>query len=137
MKKLSDIAIRECVLELRAACRLPIEESALNVIVGWLRPNFERILDHPDGRSRWAECGQRMRDNARYLGTFSDFFASHTESPIVGVDDLKRAFTLVRADCTVRTERTPVAWEFCPSTPLDASAAEVFLRAVAPMSELV
>lgn len=137
MKKLSDIAIKECVLELRAACRLPIDQPALDLIVGWLRPNFERILDHSEGRNRWADCGQRMRDNARYLGTFADFFASHTEATIVGLDDLKRAFTLVRADCTVRTERTPVAFEFCPHTPLDATAAEIFLRAVAPASELV
>ncbi|MFN2447570.1 MAG: hypothetical protein ABR606_18535 [Vicinamibacterales bacterium] len=137
MKRLSDIAIKECVAELRAACRLPIEEHGLDVIVAWLRPNFERILDCPEGRNRWADFGQRMRDNGRYLGTFADFFASHAETTIVGLDELKRAFTLVRADCTVRTERTPVAWEFCPNTPLDASPAEAFLRAVAPAPEPV
>ena len=44
MKRLPDVAIKECVAELRAACRLPVEQAALDVVVDWLRPNFERIL---------------------------------------------------------------------------------------------
>jgi hypothetical protein len=146
MKRLPDIAIKECVRELRAACRLPIDEAALGTLVGWLRPNFERILGHPDGGKRWADHGQRMRDNARHLGGFADFFGSHAETEAVGLEELSRAFQMVRADCTVRAERTPVAWEYCREDPPaphqerrlpDASQAEDFLRSIAPAPEVV
>src|SRR4051812_14681084 len=92
MKRMPDTAIKECVTELRAACRLPIEEAALEKLVGWLRPNFERILGHPDGPKRWADHGQRMRDNARHLGGFADFFASHAEARSIDAEALQRAF---------------------------------------------
>jgi hypothetical protein len=137
MKRLPEIAIKECVGELRAACRLPIDQPALDLIVEWLRPNFERILAHPDGGKRWADHGQRMRDNARHLGAFADFFGSHTGADAVGVDELKRAFQVVRADCTVRAEVRPVAYEYCREVPLDAREAEEFLQAVAPVREPV
>jgi hypothetical protein len=137
MKKMSDVAVRECVAELRAACRLPIDQPALDTVVGWLRPNFERILDHPDGVKRWGDHGQRMRDNARHLGGFADFFGSHAESNTIGIEELKRAFQIIRADCTVRAERTPVAWEYCNKAPVDAAPAEAFLRAAAPEPEPV
>ena len=135
MKRLPDVAIKECVAELRAACRLPIEEPALDIIVDWLRPNFERILGHPDGARRWADHGQRMRDNARHLGGFADFFGSHAEVRAIGVDELKRALQVVRADCTVRAERTPLAFEYCTGAPVDTASAEEFLHAVAPVPE--
>jgi hypothetical protein len=137
MKRLPDIAIAECVRELRAACRLPIEPPALDMIVDWLRPNFEKILGHPSGGQRWADHGQRMRDNARHLGAFADFFGSHAESERIGVEELKRAFQIIRADCTVRAERTPVAWEYCRGVPVDARGAEEFLQTVAPVPEPV
>jgi hypothetical protein len=129
MKKLPDIAINECVRELRAACRLPIDQSALDIVVGWLRPNFERILGHPEGARRWADHGQRMRDNARHLGGLADFFASHADAKTIGDVELKRALQVIRADCTVRAERTPVAFEYCTGLPMDvdARAAEKFL----------
>src|SRR5437773_9241268 len=73
MKRLPDIAIKECVRELRAACRLPIDQAALDLVVDWLRPNFELSLAHPEGGRRWADHGHRMRDNARYRGAFADF----------------------------------------------------------------
>ena len=111
MRRLPDIAIKECVRELRAACRLPIDESALATLVDWLRPNFERILGHPEGGKRWADHGQRMRDNGRHLGAFADFFGKDREA--IGLDELTRAFEIVQADCTVRAERTVVAWEYC------------------------
>jgi hypothetical protein len=129
MKRLPDIAIKECVGELRAACRLPIDQPALDLIVEWLRPNFERILAHPDGGRRWADHGHRMRDNARHLGAFADFFGSHTGAEAVGIEELKRAFQVVRADCTVRAERTPLAFEYCREVPIDAGLAEEFLQA--------
>jgi len=137
MNKLSEVAIRECVLELRAACRLPIDHAALDTVVGWLRPNFERILDNHEGGKRWANHGQRMRDNARHLGAFADFFGSHADVTTVGLEELKRAFQMVRADCTVRAERIPVAVEYCTSVPLDVSTAEEFLHSVAPEPEPV
>ena len=135
MKRLPDIAIKECVRELRAACRLPIEQAALDLVVDWLRPNFEMILAHPEGGRRWADHGHRMRDNARYLGAFADFFGSRTGA--VGIEELTRAFQVVRADCTVRAEQTPVAYEYCRGVPVDARAAEEFLQAVAPEPEPV
>jgi len=137
MKRLPEIAMKECLAELRAACRLPIEQAGIELVAGWLRPNFERILAHPDGGKRWADHGQRMRDNARYLGAFADFFASHTSADAVGAEELKRAFQVVRADCTVRAERTPLAYEYCREVPVDASDAEAFLHAVAPVPEPV
>jgi hypothetical protein len=147
MKRVADIAMKECERELRAACRLPIDQAAVDVLVGWLRPNFERILGHPEGGRRWADHGHRMRDNARYMGTFADFFASHAETGRVGVEELSRAFQLVRADCTVRAERTPLAWEYCREDEPevthedrrmpDARDAEEFLRTIAPTPEVV
>lgn len=135
MKRLPDIAIRECVGELRAACRLPIDQAALDMVVAWLRPNFEQILAHPDGGKRWADHGQRMRNNARHLGALADFFGS--EAGAVSVEELKRAFQMVRADCTVRAEQTPVAYEYCRGIPLDARRAEEFLQATTPEPEPV
>jgi hypothetical protein len=138
VRRLPDIAIKECRQELRAACRLPIDERALVEVESWLRPNFERILGHPEGAKRWSDHGQRMRDNARFIGTFADFFASHTESTSVGIAELKRAYEVIRADCTVRSERTPLAWEYCnPPEPGEEQPAEQFLRAIAPQPETV
>ena len=134
MKRLPEIAIKECVNELRAACRLPIEPAALEVVVGWLRPNFEAILSHPEGGKRWADHGQRMRDNARHLGGFADFFGGRAGN--VGVEELKRALQVIRAECTVRAEAVPVALEYCRGVPVDRET-EQFLQAVAPTPEPV
>ena len=118
MRRLPDIAIRECVGELRAACRLPIDQEALGVLIERLRPNFERILGHPDGVKRWADHGQRMRDNGRHLGALADFYGDRER--VVGIEALTRAFQAVREDCTVRAETTPLAFEYCrpPGDPL-------------------
>lgn len=137
MRKLPDLAIKECVSELRAACRLPVDEPALDVVVDWLRPNFDRILAHPDGARRWADHGQRMRDNARHLGGFADFFGSHAGAKTIGVEELKRALQVIRADCTVRAEHSPMAFEYCDGLPLDTSSAQEFLHKVAPVPEAV
>jgi hypothetical protein len=137
MKRLPDIAIKECIGELRAACRLPIDQPALDLVVNWLRPNFERILNHVDGGKRWADHGQRMRDNARHLGSLADFFGSGAGVDVVGIEELKRALTMVRADCTVRAQATPVAFEYCHAIPLDTQRTEEFLQAIAPEPELV
>jgi hypothetical protein len=136
MTKMSEIAINECVLELRAACRRPVDQPALDTILGWVRPDFERILDRADGKKRWADVGPRVRETGRHLGAFADFFASHADSSIIGIQELIQAVKMVRADCTVRAERTPVAWEFCPRVPVDFRAAQEFLRAMAPAPEL-
>jgi hypothetical protein len=55
------------------------------------------MMDNHEGGKRWANHGQRMRDNARHLGAFSDFFGGHAEVTTVGLEELKRAFQLVRA----------------------------------------
>jgi hypothetical protein len=135
--KMSEIAINEISLELRAACRRAIDEPALDTMFGWVRPDFERILDRLDGRKRWAEVGPRMREAGRHLGAFADFFASHSGAAVVGIDELTHAMTMMRADCTVRAERTPVAWEFCPHAPVNVRAAQEYLRTIAPVPELV
>jgi hypothetical protein len=111
MRRLPDIAIRECFSELRAACRLPIDQQALDVLMERVRPNFERILGHPDGPRRWADHGQRMRDNGRHVGALADFYGSRDR--LVGIDALNRAFQAVREDCTVRAETTTLAYEYC------------------------
>ena len=111
MRRLPDIAIRECVGELRAACRLPIEPQALEMLIEQLRHNFDRILANPDGVKRWADHGQRMRDNARHLGALADFYGNR--AGVVGTEALTRAFQMVRQDCTVRAESTPLAYEYC------------------------
>jgi hypothetical protein len=134
---LSDVAIDECVGELRAACRRPIDAAALETVVDWMRPNFARILDRIDGGKRWADHGQRLRNNSRHLGALADFFSSHADVDVVGLDELSAAVTMLRADCTTRAERTPVAWEYCTGAPVDATAAETFLRTLTPAPELV
>ena len=78
MKQLAEIALKECIVELRAACRLPIDPDALETMMSWVRPQFVEILNHPDGRKRWADHGQQMRDNGRFIGAFADFFARHS-----------------------------------------------------------
>jgi len=115
MRRLPDIAIRECFGELRAACRLPIDEAALQALMERVRPNFERILGHPDGPRRWADHGWRMRDNGRYVGALADFYGSRDR--LVGAEALSRAFQAVREDCTVRAEATPLAYEYCRPVP--------------------
>lgn len=137
MKKLSEIALKECIGELRAACRLPIDAAALDTMMSWVRPQFVQILDHPDGGRRWADHGQQMRDNGRHIGGFADFFARHSNAATVGIDDITRAFEMVKADCTVRAERTPLAYEYCSFAPVDSRQAEELLRAVVPTPELV
>jgi hypothetical protein len=124
MRRLPDTAIRECVVELRAACRLPIDQQALEVLIERLRPNFERILGHPDGPRRWADHGQRMRDNGRHLGALADFYGDRDR--VVGIEALTRAFQAVRQDCTVRAETTPLAFEYCsPPDPRPEDSAEL------------
>ena len=115
MRKLPDVAIRECVGELRAACRLPIDEPALDTLIERLRHNFDRILAHPEGLQRWANVGQRMRDNARHIGALADFYGNR--DGFVGPDALNRAFDAVQDDCTVRAESTPLAFSFCREDP--------------------
>jgi hypothetical protein len=137
MKKLSEVALKECIVELRAACRLPIDPVALETMMSWVRPQFVQILDHPDGGKRWAAHGPQLRDNGRYLGTFADFFARHTEAATVGIDEITRAFEMLKADCTVRAEHRPLAFIYCPPVAGNSRSAEEFLRAVAPAAELV
>lgn len=115
MRRLPDIAIRECLGEFRAACRLPIDDRALQALVERLRHNFERILAHMDGPRRWADHGQRMRDNARHLGALADFYGSR--DGFVAIDAIEQAFAAVRQDCTVRAESTPLAFEYCVPPP--------------------
>jgi hypothetical protein len=103
--RLSQLAIDQCVAELRAACRRPIDPEALAVVIGWLRPNFEEILDHPDGAMRWLDHGRRMRENGRYLGALADFFGHQHDVAVVGTTELTRAFAMVRDACTVGAER--------------------------------
>jgi hypothetical protein len=136
MTKMSEIAIRECVAELRAGSRRPIDPAAIETVVGWLRPQFEKILDRLDGPRRWADHGERLRENSRHLGTLADFFSCHADVALVGIDELTNAMTMIRADCTVRAERTPLAFQYCPPAPVDFRAAETFLRAIAPAREL-
>ena len=135
--RMSEVAINECVRELRAACRRPIDQASLDTMLGWVRPDFERILDRLDGRKRWAELGPRVRETGRHLGAFADFFASHVGARTIGIEQLTEAVKMVRADCTVRAERTPVAFEFCPKVPVNIRAAQEFLRSVEPVPELV
>jgi len=133
MRRLPEIAMKECLNELRAACRLPIEDEAIDVLRERLRPNFERILAHADGAKRWADHGQRMRDNGRHLGALADFYASR--EGVVGVKALMRAFQAVREDCTVRAESTPLAYEYCkpPGESLDDSAVQAGVRVPEPV----
>jgi hypothetical protein len=138
MRKLSDVAYDECVRELTAACRLPIDESALETVIGHLRFNFERHLDHPAGGKRWADHGQRVRNSARHLGAFADFFGNHVGATMVGLDELTSAFSVIRADCTIQASISPLAYEYCcdpgycNDAPLDYGPAEEFLEALAP-----
>ena len=133
MKRLPVTAMKECVDELRAACRLPIDEAALETLLDGLRQNFDRILAHPDGAKRWADHGQRMRNNGRHLGALADFFGDR--AGVANAEALARAFTLVREDCTVRAEATPLAYEYCTGVPHDAVRDEARPRAVAPELE--
>lgn len=104
MARLSEKAMSECLVELRAACRRPIDPPALDAVSGWLRPQFEEILDHPDGGVRWADHGHVMRDNGRHLGALADFFGYRADVTVVRVDELKQAFELVRSACRVRVD---------------------------------
>lgn len=107
MKRMSVRALDECIAELRAACRRPVDQQALDDLLACLRPQFEEILDHPDGPARWADHGQRMRDNGRYLGSLADFFGHHARVRIVGSHELAQAFSMVRDACAVGLELSP------------------------------
>jgi hypothetical protein len=98
---MSEFAILECVAELRAACRRPIDEAALDTLLDSLRPNFRQILDRPEGRAHWTDHGQHMRDNGRYVGALADFFAYQADVAVVETGQLMQAFTMVEAACRV------------------------------------
>lgn len=102
---MADVAIAECVEELRTACRRPIDPTALDTVVGWLRPQFDAILGCAEGRARWADHGQQMRDNGRHLGALADFFGHQSNVPVVSLAELAQAFALVRGACRVRVDR--------------------------------
>jgi hypothetical protein len=93
--------MNECVAELRAACRRPINETALQQLLEALRPNFRQILDRPEGKAHWTDHGQHMRDNGRFLGALADFFSYQTDVDIVGDTQLNQAFAMVQAACRV------------------------------------
>lgn len=137
MKKLSETALKECIVELRAACRLPIDEMALETMMSWVRPQFVQILDHPEGGKRWADHGHQMRDNGRHIGAFADFFAKHTNASQIGIEEITRAFEMVKADCTLRGERRAMNYVYCTYAPVDAQSAANLLRTMAPTPELV
>jgi hypothetical protein len=98
---MSEIAIKECVAELRAACRRPIDEPALERLLDGLRPNFQQILDRPEGKAHWTDQGRHMRDNGRYLGALADFFSYQADVDVVGATQLIQAFAMVEAACRV------------------------------------
>jgi hypothetical protein len=107
--------MNECVAELRAACRRPIDESALQRLLETLRPNFRLILDRPEGKAHWTDHGQHMRDNGRYLGALADFFGYQSDVEIVRDRQLIQAFAMVEAACRVGAP--------APSEPRDAASA--------------
>jgi len=109
VRSVSELAIEECVMELRAACRRPIDEAALDALLEWLRPSFQQVLDRPDGRLHWADKGQHMRDNGRYMGSLADFFSYEADVPTAGASQLERAFTMVRDACRVGAEEAGAA----------------------------
>jgi hypothetical protein len=98
---MSEFAMNECVAELRAACRRPIDESALERLLDALRPNFKQILDRPEGKAHWTDHGRHMRDNGRYLGALADFFSYQADVDEVGATQLIQAFAMVEAACRV------------------------------------
>lgn len=116
LTKLSSIAMGQCITELRAACRRPIEPPALEALAAWLQPNFERILDDPEGRHRWADHGHLMRENGRHIGALADFIAHLDHVDHVGAAQLTPAFELVSAVCNVGIDRAP---ECAPVHPLE------------------
>jgi hypothetical protein len=101
---LSESAMQECVTELRAACRRPIDESALDALLATLRPQFQEILDRHEGRGHWTDHGRQMRDNARYIGCLADFLSYRADTDIVGPRELMEAFAMVRDACRVGAE---------------------------------
>jgi hypothetical protein len=104
MTRLSERALEECVAELRAACRRPIDDAALTTLLDWIRPVFGEILDRPDGNTYWSDCGQHMRNNGRYVGGLADFISHQADVDVVGASELMQAFTMVRDACRVGAE---------------------------------
>jgi hypothetical protein len=98
---MSEFAMSECVAELRAACRRPIHEPALERLLDTLRPNFRQILDRPEGKAHWTDHGRHMRDNGRYLGALADFFGYQADVDVIGEAQLSQAFAMVEAACRV------------------------------------
>jgi hypothetical protein len=106
MTRFSELAMEECVEELRAACRRPIEETALQTLIEWVRPQFTEILDRPEGRTYWSDCGHHMRNNGRYIGGLADFLSHQSDVDVVGASELMQAFTMVRDACRVGAEQS-------------------------------
>jgi hypothetical protein len=137
MTNMSERAIDECMAEVRAACRRPIEEDALETMFGWMRPTFQKILDRTDGEARWLDHAPSVRESARHVAALADFFAHHFGKQVVGIEEITASMKLIRADCTVRAERIPLAFKYCGGAPLDTRAEEQFLRSLATASELI
>jgi len=105
--KLSEIAMGQCLTELKAACRRPIDPPALAALALSLQANFEQILDDPDGKNRWADHGHLMRDNGRHIGALADFLGHLANVDHIGVRELTPAFQIVSSVCTVGIEHAP------------------------------
>ena len=95
----SNDAMNECKAWIRAACKSPMVEGALDQVLEPLRDKFQMRLDGADGPKTWADDTPKMRDNGRYMGVFAEFFAQG--EPAVTVKHLEAALCLVSAKCTV------------------------------------
>jgi hypothetical protein len=121
-RKVSEMAMDQCLVELRAACRRPIDRAAIDVVAEWMRPNFEQVLDDPDGRRRWGDHGQQMRENGRHIGAIADFLGYAANVETIRLEQLKPAFQMVAAACRVGV---PGSVETA-----DADDAERFIRSM-------
>ena len=133
-KKLSQSAIEECLRELRAACRMPIDDAAIDAADRLMRPQFEKLLDNAKGAQQWAVDGPLMRDNGRFVGTFAEFFANRQSKSSVGAGELMAAIQIVRAQCHAGEQHGKFSpfFAYCVGIPVDNAVVE-FLQVVSPL----
>lgn len=130
MATLAEQAREECRREIKAACRIALDDETLDKFMDRFSGNFTRLCsDDPAGQKFWARVGQNMRDNGRYIGTFADFFSRNRRpAPKVTLDDLNLGLIMVRALCFDQqivpgpTSKLPLAsprFEICEGVMLD------------------
>jgi hypothetical protein len=144
MSQLSERAREECRREIVAACRLSMDAGVLDAFLDKFTANFVRLCDGPNGATYWAQHGQAMRDNGRFIGTIAEYLAKNKAPRTVSMHELMVGLIIVRATCDDRlhlpatvTDEVNITpfFELCRNLDVDTRVAQAWTAFLAAVSE--